>query len=251
MCYLVCDKIGTASFNRLTKTVTPSNQKHIILEPSLILNLSTYYYMEGKTKQSLDILDRGITLYTNLDSFIIQKCKILILEHDYEQATKTLDKLLNQMTPYALFERAKLSMLTHHEENARYYVEKLLTKVHSKENVYACLIFFFTEMHNIKCAEECWSKVYKNPQFSNHNKLTQVAFNYERGNYEEAYNTCKELYKKQPDHLIICLYLAALSIALKKLKMSNNVIKHLKKLHPSNLITSRLETELLNLRLES
>ena len=246
MLYLACDIIGTPDFINLVDRIEHLRQEQspLVIDPELLLTLSTFYYLQGKPEDSFFFIDKGISMYRDNDDFKIEKCKILILQKKYNEAIDTLNTLDNTNNPKALYERLKLSMLMHHERDAKFYTYKILNKISNHKSVYTELTFFFAVNHMLKEAQECWTVASRNPSSSLAFKMTHIALKYELGEYSEAFEECQKIYNKYPNHLIIGLYLAYLSFSLKKHRKATNLVKELKKIYPYNQRLLQLDLEL-------
>lgn len=238
--------MGTPRFIKLVNRIENLRKEQfpLVIDPKLILTLSTFYYLQGKPEDSFFFINKGISMYRNNDDLKIEKCKILTLQKRYNEAIDTLDTLDNTISSKALFERLKLSMLMHHERDAQVYTYKILNKVSNHEVVYTRLTFFFAINHMQKEAQECWTVASKNPSSSLEFTMTRIALRYELGEYKEAFEDCQKMYKKYPNHLIFGLYLAYLSFLLNKHRKAINIVQQLKKYYPSNLRILQLESEL-------
>lgn len=250
MSHLAYNTIGQPYFRDfITHIESLKNEtSQMYLDPTHILNLSTYYFLRGEIKKSHEVVDWGHSMYKNNYEFRIQKCKLYILQQHYEEAIFVLNTLKNQENPYALFERVKLSMLTNKRKEAKYYVDMIIEQITEKDKLYLPLTFFLAKNNFQRCAKECWEVVSKASPKTNDFVITEVAYNYAIEEYEKAFKICNKFNKYHKDNLIICFYLTSISILLDKLRKANNLIIHLKELVPSCIITNQLEEELENRR---
>ena len=212
-----------------------------------ILYCSTYYYTAGDVKKALEVIEYGLAIYTREESLLIEKCKILILLKNYLKASTTLDFLDNPESPKALFERIKLAMLTKHNKEAKAFVEKLLKKVSSKEDLYIQLTFFFAVNHMLNYAKECWQAANKHHTRSYDYDLAHIALLYEQEEYKQAHQICLKLFKTHPNNLVISLYSCYIYYKMHMYNKSLKVVRHLKKLHPKEIHMLKLESILNNI----
>lgn len=245
MRHLISNEIGEPYFKGIVNEVENlhNEKSHMILGPSQILNLSTFYFLRGEYQKSFDLIDWGNSMYKNMDDFTIEKCKIFILLGQYKKALATLDTLQNPTSIYAIYERIKLAMLTDKTKDAQFYVSKILDKVPSKETLYIYLAFFFIKNKKVECAKKCWEAACKNPTDDYNFKLTKIAIEYGTGQYNEAYKHSLSLCKKHPNDLVLHFYLTSLSILLDKKKKSPQLLKQLKEVDTLNKITINLEKD--------
>ena len=243
MRHLVCTEIGQPYFTNLVKHLEKMQEEKVdvYVEPSYFLNFSTFFYTAGDLNRSLEIIEWGLSIFEKEESLIIEKCKLLILSHDYMKAAVTLEHLKDPECPYALFERVKIAMLTKQYKEAKKIVEKIRSKIKSEENLLIQLTFFLAVNHMLKQAHECWEVVNKHPSYSFNYQLTYIALLYEEGEYKKAHQICLKLFKKNPNHLVISLYHSHIYYKMHMYNKAYKCINHLKKLHPNNIYASRLE----------
>ena len=253
MNYLPSDQIGKPFFKNIIRTLEANNYipKHLIYDTTTLLNISTFYFQRDEIQKAFKIIDFGYSIYKS-DQYIIQRCRIYILMKQYENALSELNTLKDKSSLNALYQQFKLSILTNNEENTQMYVDKILEICTSKVDIYIQFTIFFTKHKFTQFAKECWDAVCRhNPKKNALNyRIAKLAFNFEIKDYETAYHLSLNLNRCYPDHLVVLYYFTFLCLMTNRLSKAATLIRYLKGIDSSNMITHQLDTILGEKQLE-
>lgn len=246
MRHLICDEIGTPYFKDLMHHIEIHKDidDDLYLDSKYYPNISTFFFTAGDIEKAFYFINKGISRYNNESSLVIEKCKMLILLRNYLTASTILENIDEEESPYILFERVKLAMLTKNPMEAKIMTEKILNTIENKESFFIQLTFFFIINHMKERAFECWKVASRHPQNTFDYRLAQVALLYELGKYKEAHKICRELYLRQPNNLVVLLYYGYTLFKRCQYNRVKKCIYHLKEIHPQNLDTLKLENSL-------
>ena len=249
MRHIECSQISALYYEVLAQQALKFERTHttMYLESLHILNIASYLYLKGDIQSSYRIIDWGSVVYTQKDQFLIAKCQFLILQGLYNEAYDVLAKLKEQLNPLAILQRIKLALLTKHEDDAKYYIDFVLHKGITKEDLLSHLIFFFSKIENVRYAEECWQAASKYLFKSTDFKIARIAYYYLQKEYTKAYDFCKALQKKEKNNLVLTLYMTQLAILTRKRKKAMDLNFYLEKIIPSSIYVKKFKHDIENI----
>lgn len=243
-----CD-FSTSQFKHTLTSYEQNNHdlSGLCMEPQQIINLSNYLYHANKTKEALNVLNYGKSLYKMIDDFTLMEIQLHILRKKYTEAKKLLDDLIVPNSIDALIERAKLAALCGESMIEKRYFHEILDLSPCTPSVFNFFTYFYATNHMDEKAKMCWSYSAETPSFDHDFYRARISYEYELGMLEEAFKHCDRCIRKFPNDLVLCLYLQSIAFLQHKMTKARRVARYILDLHPNCILALNMIAVLSNL----